>query len=284
MLLSAQIFIFFILIFNYLYHYKFYYDIDLNCKIGYSKPLYFTNLNYLLNDKISLNNAFQGNHPIIIKNSSNYCLPSIESYIENDGVYVETFNSYEKSKFYKYFKHHITLHLMGNYTKFFSNGNILHKDQLLPYSIRKRFPSFVNFLEKKQFHIICSCRKERRVKLIDSSCLNNFLNLNTTKDFGYPNPIFISNSFDSDYLLKDVKHYKFILKEGECLLFNPYQQIHLFESDKDAIAQVNFFNGVFTKNFAFLFMKLKPINKYLYNEQNRNIYQMDNRQIEKELL
>ncbi len=280
-ILYLQIPLFLFLIFNN----KLFNNNILNCEEGVFKPLYFNDLNKLLNDKISLTNAFSGIYPVIIKNNTNNCLSLIDKYIENDGVYVEMFNSYEKSKFYKYFKHHITLHLMGNYTKYFSNGNILHKDQLLPFSIRKKFPTISNYLEKKQFHIVCSCRRKRKVTLIDSSCLNNFIDLNTTKDFGYPNPLFISNSQNSNYIIKNTKQYKFNLEEGECLLFNPFQQIHLFESDyKDAVAQVSFFNGIFTKNLASIFMKLKPLNKYLYEDQNRFLYEMDNEQIKDELL
>ena len=273
----------FFLIFSILYLYTFN-DINtkLECNNQYKKPIIFNNFTSVLMSPNYLTNAFTGDNPIIVKNLSDFCYPNFDKYVDKDEIYLEIFNSFNNSNIiYNHFGKHITLHNIHDYGKEYKNGYIFHKDQLPWFwtlwinnylNIPRFFPSFTKMIDKKQKHIVCSCKDKREVLLTTPNCTDNILKeYDNLHNLIPPQPIYIKNI---NKVLQKINKYNFTLNEFDCLFFNPYRQFHIFKGSKNNIGQIHFFMLGELSRFSYISSKFKKINLFLKNKFNRYIYQM----------
>ncbi len=205
------------------------------------------------------------------------CYPNINNYVEEDNIYLETHYSYKESNdIYKYFGNHLTLHTINDYGKVYKHGYIFHKDQYIPfihYWLEKWFPSFIRFINIQQKHIVCSCKGDREVIILNDNCSKKVAqDYDNLHDIISPHPVYIKDV--DKVLLSDITKYEFTLNENECLFFNPYIQFHKFKGSEDNISQVHFFMmGIFSP-IGNLYIPFEPKIKLLKQIYNRNIYQM----------
>lgn len=264
-------------------------NIQLECNNQYKQPIIFDNFTSALNSSDYLTNAFTGENPIIIKNLSEFCYPNFDKYVDKDEIYLEIFNSFNDSNLiYNQFGKHITLHNLYNYGKKYKNGYIFHKDQLPWYSflwineyinIPSFFPLFTKMIDKKQKHIVCSCKDKREVILTTPNCTDNILkDYHNLHNLGPPQPIYIKNI---SKILPYINIYNFTLNEFDCLFFNPFRQFHIFKGSDTNIAQVHFFVMGELSKFSNIGSKFNIFNLFLKNNFNRNIYQMEHIESEK---
>ena len=278
-----------ILILSTLYFYIPNINLKLECNKQYKKPIIFNNLSSVLMSSVYLTNAFNGEKPVIVKNLPEFCYENLDIYVEKDEIYLEKFNSFNNSNIiYHHFGKHMTLHNLNDYGKKYKNGYIFHKDQLPWFwflwineyiNIPRLFPSFSIMIERKQSHIVCSCKNKREIILTTPNCTDNILkDFDNIKDLIPSQPIYVK---DINKVLPYINKYEFILDEFDCLFFNPYRQFHMIKGSENNIAQVHFFMlGPFSK-YSNIGTKFKKINSFLKNKFDRNIYQMKRVQNEK---
>lgn len=232
----------------------------------------FKNLDEVLKNVDELNDAFKGIKPLIIKNSNELCINSIHKNVEKDNIYVETFNNNHSTIFNKYFGEHITLHMIGDYSKYYKTGDVYHKDVYIPESLRNSIPNIIENIQEQQKHIVCSCNGSKLVSIIDRKNSKKLLESNYTLTLNYPKPVIIERKYENKVLSK-VHKYKFILK-NECLIFNPFLQFHAFYGNKKSMTQVHFFVLQQFSKYANLIMPVEKKYDYFNKLYNRNIYKL----------
>ena len=274
----------FILIISIFYIYTFN-TIDytkLECSNQYKKPIIFQNFTSVLRSPNYLKNAFNGENPIVVQNLPEFCYQNFDQYVEKNEIYLEKFDSFNNSNIiYNHFGKHMTLHNLYDYGIKYKNGYIFHKDQL-PFfwflwinkyiNIPRIFPSFAKMMEKKQRHIVCSCKNKREVILTTPNCTDHIINdFDNIQDLIPSQPIYVK---DISKVLPNIHKYEIILNEFDCLFFNPYNQFHMIKGSDNNIGQVHFFMLGELSKYSNIGTKFKKINSFLKNKYNRDIYQM----------
>ena len=233
----------------------------------------FLSFNEALNNKEELNEAFNGNKPVIINSNGELCINPIHLKVEKNNVYVEIFNDNDTTVFNEYFGEHITLHMIGDYTKNYETGNIFHKDVYIPEFIREYYPNIIENIMEQQKHIVCSCNGSKIVSIINRYDTKKILNSNYTTVMEYPKPVIIKKKYERKVLSK-INRYKFLLKKNQCLIFNPFLQFHSFTGNKNSITQIHFFVLNKYSKYANLIMPVENIDNKLKKLYNRNIYKL----------
>lgn len=191
-----------------------------------------------------LKNAYTGKQPMIVQHMESRCLPELP--VENDAVYLET---------YDYSKAYFNIHFLGNYAKDQKDGfDILHKDQLIPYSLYQTVPDFIYSIEEKQEHMICNCKGTRYVEIMTKEDSKKLLynNHSVMTRLSVPKPIYLLRNMASNY-----PKYRFTLHLNECLIFNPYVQFHTFFPSKNSEAIAYFKILGYASSFITLFLRTK---------------------------